>query len=403
MVKALYQKSKFRKVMLILALLSLNILEQSAGVISATIPLMAKTFNGYSIVQVEMATTIISIFVTVFVMASGVISNWIGQKQTAVLGLLVAAVSSVIPVFLSNFHVVIISRAIFGVGIGLANPLAISLIGEFFSGDTLANLMGWRSAVAGLGQSLMTFCAGYLLTINWHVAYTVYFLFIPALIFFVFFVPEPEKFGLNADNSNEEKKEKESKFTWKGFSTVLGLALILFATMVISMIAYIKLAEFYVESHIGTPTQASTVLSIFGIAQLVGSALFGIVYKLFKNWTLYIGMLFSAIPLIGIGYAHSNLVVTVMFILMGLLGGLAIPYIFTKVAGVTNTKNAPLFNGIVLVGSNMGSFCAPILGKVLGGASARLAMLHGGYLLFIITIVVILIMEVTRRMKRVMQ
>lgn len=402
MVKALYQKSKFRKVMLILALLSLNILEQSAGVISATIPLMAKTFNGYSIVQVEMATTIVSIFVIVFVMASGVISNWIGQKQTAVLGLLVAAVSSVIPVFLSNFHVVIISRAIFGVGIGLANPLAISLIGEFFSGDTLANLMGWRSAVAGLGQSLMTFCAGYLLTINWHVAYTVYFLFIPALIFFVFFVPEPEKFGLNADNSNEEKKEKESKFTWKGFSTVLGLALILFATMVISMIAYIKLAEFYVESHIGTPTQASTVLSIFGIAQLVGSALFGIVYKLFKNWTLYIGMLFSAIPLIGIGYAHSNLVVTVMFILMGLLGGLAIPYIFTKVAGVTNTKNAPLFNGIVLVGFNMGSFCAPILGKVLGGASARLAMLHGGYLLFIITIVVILIMEVTRRMKRVM-
>lgn len=42
---------------------------------------------------------------------------------------------------------------------------------------------------------------------------------------------------------------KESKFTWKGFSTVLGLALILFATMVINMIAYIKLAEFYVESH----------------------------------------------------------------------------------------------------------------------------------------------------------
>lgn len=195
---------------------------------------------------------------------------------------------------------------------------------------------------------------------------------------------------------------KESKFTWKGFSTVLGLALILFATMVINMIAYIKLAEFYVESHIGTPTQASTVLSIFGIAQLVGSALFGIVYKLFKNWILYIGMLFSAIPLIGIGYAHSNLVVTAMFILMGLLGGLAIPYIFTKVAGVINTKNAPLFNGIVLVGSNMGSFCAPILGKVLGGASARLAMLHGGYLLFIITIVVILIMEITRRMKRAM-
>ena len=144
------------------------------------------------------------------------ISTWIGQKQTAVLGLLVAAVSSVIPVFSSNFHIVIISRVIFGVGIGLANPLTISLIGEFFSGNTLANLMDWRSAVAGLGQSLMTFCAGYLLTINWHVAYTVYFLFIPALIFFVFFVPEPEKFGLNADSSNEEKKEKESKFTWKG-------------------------------------------------------------------------------------------------------------------------------------------------------------------------------------------
>ncbi|MCT6890806.1 MAG: MFS transporter, partial [Lactobacillus sp.] len=63
--------SKTRKIMLIIALLFLNIVEQAASVITATIPGMAKTFSNVSLTNVEMLTTIVSMFVTVFVLVSG--------------------------------------------------------------------------------------------------------------------------------------------------------------------------------------------------------------------------------------------------------------------------------------------------------------------------------------------
>ena len=223
LVKKDYQ-SGYRKWMLIVSILVLNIMDQCGGVISALIPEMAKSFQGYSIVQVELSTTIVSVFVTFFVLVSGFITNQIGQKQTAILGLIICAVSSIVPAFSDSYWVVIVSRAIMGIGIGLTNPLAISLIGEFFEGDTRANLMGWRSAIAGLGQSLMTFGVGYLLKINWHVAYLVYLMFIPALLLFIFFVPSPEKINTNRENNiaaNETEEVEVAGALW----VVIGLAL----------------------------------------------------------------------------------------------------------------------------------------------------------------------------------
>ncbi|OTN91554.1 MFS transporter [Enterococcus faecium] len=142
--------------MLIISLLALNIVEQAASVISSTIPQMAQAFPEESQVQIELVTTVVSVFITIFVLISGFITNKIGQKNTAVLGIAIAAVSSIIPAFSNNFQMIMVSRAVLGIGIGLANPLAVSLIGEFFEGDLLANLMGWRTAVAGIGTSLMT-------------------------------------------------------------------------------------------------------------------------------------------------------------------------------------------------------------------------------------------------------
>lgn len=189
------ENHSFKNILIIIALLSLNIVEQAASVITATIPGMAKTFTNVSLVNIELITTVVSIFVTVFVLISGVIVKKIGQKQTAVLGLAIAAISSIIPAFSNSFTLIMVSRAVLGIGIGLANPLAISLIGVFFYGDQRATLMGWRSAIAGVGTAIMTYVAGQLLNINWHAAYWVYLLFIPTLLLFVFFVPDPQKSG----------------------------------------------------------------------------------------------------------------------------------------------------------------------------------------------------------------
>ena len=381
----------WHKVILIIALLALNIVEQAASAISGTIPQMAQAFPSATEVQIELITTIVSMFVTIFVLVSGFLTKKMGQKTIAEIGLSIASVSSIIPAFSNSLSLIMISRAVLGVGIGLANPLAISLIGEFFEGDTLANLMGWRSAVAGAGVAIMTFFAGQLIPVSWHASYLVYLLFIPTLLLFIFFVPSPEKYGLKAgkDGIIEETKTTENEES-HGIWPVIGLGLLLFGYFACLMVMMVKLATFFVNAKIGTPTQASNILSIIQISQLVGGALFGIAYKHLKKLVFLIGLLVSGISLVGIALSSSVSVITMWSIISGFFGGLAIPYIFTRVAELSNTKEAPLNNAICLVGSNMGSFLAPYVGQMLG-STAGAAIKNAGIALLIITAIIFII------------
>lgn len=389
--------SGWRKVLLIIALLALNIVEQAGSVTSASIPQMAKSFPQISEVSIELVTTIVSIFVTIFVLISGFMTKKFGQKNIAITGLLIASVSSIIPAFSNDFTLIMWSRAILGVGIGLANPLAISLIGEFFSGDTLANLMGWRSAVASVGGAVMTFIAGQFLLISWHASYLVYLLFIPTLLLFIFFVPSPEKHGIKKETKEDttvKSKKSESKHSiWP----IIALSMLLFIYCACAMVLGLKMAKFFIDAGLGSPTDASTVLSVFGLAQLAGGALFGVVYKFLKKATFPLGLMVSSFGIVGIALSKSMLMVLVCGVLAGAFGGLAVPYIFTKVAQLSNTKEAPLNNAIILVGSNLGTFLSPYVGKLLGSTS-KLSIQNAGIVLVIVSIIIIAVM-VTKNLK----
>ncbi|KRN30150.1 transporter, major facilitator family [Lactobacillus selangorensis] len=390
--------SGFKKVMLIVSLLLLNIVEQAASAISASIPQMAASFPQHSEVQIELVTTVVSISVTIFVLVSGLVIKKIGQKQTAILGLVIASVASIVPAFSNSFNVIMISRVVLGIGIGLVNPLAISLIGEFFHGDTLASLMGWRTAVASIGVSVMTFLAGQLLKINWHASYLVYLLFIPALILFFFFVPSPEKMVAEQETENKDgKKESEETntepATENGHSSlliVIGLSLLLMVYMACAMISYIKMALMYIQTGIGSPSQASTVISVLGFAQLIGGALFGLTYKKLHRNVLPLGVGLSGILMVLMTFTKSNGMIMLLGGLSGLFGGLAVPYIFTRISQVSNTKTAPLHNAFALVGSNLGSFVAPILASVLG-ATAVLSLRNAGYVIVALAVIVLVV------------
>lgn len=383
--------SKFKKIMLIISLLALNIVEQAASVISATIPQMAKAFPDHSQVQIEMITTIVSMFVTIFVLVSGLIVNKLGQKTTAVLGIAIAAVSSIIPAFSNSFNMIMVSRAILGVGIGLANPLAVSLIGEFFEGDFLAHLMGWRAAAAGIGTSLMTLLAGQLLKISWHAAYLVYLLFVPTLLFFIFFVPDPEKAGIKkqagengqaAQAAAEEVAEKHAR------GKVIFYAAVLFAYFSGVMVAMVKLATMYVENGVGTPSQASTVFACTNFAQLLGGLVFGVLYKFLKSKILPLGILLSGLTLVAMAMTTSNGVMIALGIASGFFGGVSIPYIFTRVSQLSVTRTAPMNNALVLVGSNIGSFLAPYTASLLGKTAAT-SIRNAGFALIVISVIVL--------------
>lgn len=395
------ENHSFKNILIIIALLSLNIVEQAASVITATIPGMAKTFTNVSLVNIELITTVVSIFVTVFVLISGVIVKKIGQKQTAVLGLAIAAISSIIPAFSNSFTLIMVSRAVLGIGIGLANPLAISLIGVFFYGDQRATLMGWRSAIAGVGTAIMTYVAGQLLNINWHAAYWVYLLFIPTLLLFVFFVPDPQKSGA-LKRQAEHQAALEADATANGVTIkknpiwlIVILTALTFLVLIAIMVLAVKLPTFFVENKIGTATQASTAWSIYNFASVIGGFLFGIIYKLTHKFILPLGLFLLGLGVIALSHATSVTVIYGLCIFMGIVGAMIIPFIFNRISEVATPQMAPLFTSIALVGSNLGSFISPYAGEIMG-STGKAAITSAGALLLVLAVLSVLVIFATK-------
>ena len=390
----LYQRSKYRKIMLLTAILLLGVLDQAPSVVNSTIPAMTETFSGHALSLIESITTIVNLFVTIFVLVSGFLVNKIGQKQTALLGIGIAAISSIVPVFSTNFYVVLGSRAVLGIGIGLSNALAASLLSAFFKGNELAKYMGWRTAAGGIGTSLMTMVAGQLLKLSWHMSYFVYILFVPTLLLFIFFVPEPEKYGVFVQKNEEKKKSvKEANADNKlaGLGTVLALAVLFFFFLVGATIFGTKLAQIFVTKNIGTASEASVVASIFTLSQMFGGMLFGYCYKHFGTKMLPVTILLRGLPLLVIGVVNSKILIGLMAVIFGLAGGKTVSLIFMTVSTVITPKNATLYNAIPMVGSNLGAFCAPFIAGYMGSAPDT-AMRNAGWMYVVMSVVVIVVL-----------
>lgn len=381
--------NKFKKIMLIIALLSLNVVEQAASVVNATIPGMAKSFPQEALVNIELVTTVVSIFVTIFVLVSGVVVRYIGQKQTAILGLLIATVSSIIPAFSNNFTVIFVSRAVLGIGIGLANPLAISLIGSFFTGDTRAKLLGWRSAIAGVGTSIMTYFAGQLLVFSWHAAYWVYLLFVPTLLLFIFFVPDPRK-GNDNETTEEETNAASAKSAKNSPLLITWLTFLIFVFLSGGMVLAIKLPTYFVDYHIGTATQASNAWSMYNIANVIGGVLFGYVYKYLKQYILPLGLVLTGLGIFMTSFTRSLTLTYVLCFATGIFGALVIPYIFNEISESFSPDKTPFYTSIALVGSNLGAFLAPYSGQLLGKTAVK-SIFNAGLILIILAVIILLV------------
>lgn len=148
------------------ALLSISLVLTSASAISAIIPMMLNQLPGVSSSLIESIVTIPSFSMMLFVLLSTrSLPAWV--KNTILLGLLLVVIGGILPMLTTNITWILVLRLVLGAGLGMFNSLAVSLISDFFEGDERAQLIGFQSAVQGLGSSLATFVAGQLALIDW--------------------------------------------------------------------------------------------------------------------------------------------------------------------------------------------------------------------------------------------
>lgn len=335
------------------SLLSISLVLTSASAISGNIPAMAESFPDVPLSSVEMLTTIPAFMVLIFVLLSSVFAKIIGTKQTVILGLVISLISGLVPVFSSNFTVILVSRAGLGIGFGLFNSLAVSMIGNFFDGDERAKLIGFQSAFQSLGTAILAFVAGQLLKINWHPSFYIYLIILPIIVLFALFVPSiPKNSEQEENNSVESSKSKLNP-------QVFAYALFLMVVIIVFSASQVKLAQLVTDNGIGTGTDASNILSVMSIAGMIAGFIFGAIYKRLKQFTFPVSLFTMGIAYILFAISPNMIVIGGGALLIGFAFSILVPYLFNQVNGIAPKGTAALSTSLLLVGANLGSSISP--------------------------------------------
>ena len=385
------------KKMMKFSLLSVSLILTSAGAVTSVIPSMSATYATRSLSAVELLTTAPSFMVTIFVLFSSFIARRIGQKQTVIIGLVIASICGVLPLFSQSYSIVLASRAGLGIGFGLINSLAVSMIAAFYHGDERASMIGFQSAFQGFGAALMTFVAGQLVQFGWQYTFLVYAISLPILILFVLFVPRPETTEIQVQGTASARQV--IKTNPKMISISYGIFLLLI--IVVYNAVSIKLATVLTTYSLGDETNAANILTIMQLASMAAGVCFGWLQAKAHRYMLTLSLLLMGIGFVLIASAMNLYVIGFGAILTGISFSLFIPYLFNQVS-IRAPKHAENFNtSILLVGANLGTFIAPygllFLSFVSLGSKTLAVFVNGSTLLLISALVSVLVVYRTNR------
>lgn len=403
-----------QKILLKLSLLSVSLLLIAHTAIAIAMPKMSEAF-GVEGSTLELLVTVPSFSVLVLMFFADKIASVLGKKRTVQIGLVIIIISTFMSRFADSFEMMLVARTIFGIGLGLTNALAISLIADFFSGDECATMMGFRNAAEGLGLSILTFLAGLLFLISWRDSFYVYLAAIPILVLFTLYVPSDRnssseltanQASANAANTSgadatsvdaasaapaeaeADAQNTKGKIPWHSLPQC---AIVLF-TVLVSVGFYIKLYEIAGLKNItATEIEMNNLFTVLAVTSTIGGIVFGFIFMKLHFNTLPIALIITAISCFVLAGSSNYTVMMIACLLNGFAFPLLISYMFNMIGYLAGTQySTVLVSSFMLIGCNIGAFAAPygftLINAIVPGTTSVFAFNVFGVIFILLTV-----------------
>ena len=269
-----------------------------------------------------------------------------------VAGLLLFSTSGLVPLVVQDYPLIFLSRFLFGLGTGMINAKAISIISERYSGNDKTRMLGYRGSAEVVGSAILTFMVGQLLPLGWPAIFAVYGGGYLILLLYILFVPYPKG---KKQASLKEKKKGSARLRSPQWRFSLMLAVIAGIIICFNSIISLRVPDIIVDAHMGTATTAGTVLSLMQLTGIVAGVGFASLTHVFKKNLLMI-MCFGfglALALIGLSGQLWSLVLGTL--LAGFTYSTGVTSIFYHLSEKIPTNLLNLATSLVLIGCNLGS------------------------------------------------
>lgn len=336
-----------------ISLLAVSLFIMSHLAIAPAIPKLYAFYQakgaGVSLASVETLVTIPAMMIMVTVVLGNIIVAKIGKKKTVEIGLVLIFLSGLLSFLASDFNIALLGRLLLGVGIGLYNPLSITMISDYFQGSQRASLIGLRTATMNVGKTLTTFIVGYAMLMGTSYIYLVYFLVIPAFLLFHHFV---EEVPLTEQTLSKLVVFDRRVILWMLITFFIGVAYIG---------ATIKIPTLLVTHYGYDELVSSHILTLLAFSGILAGLSFGFLAKKMAEQTLSFMLVMMLVGNLFFTVSNHMILFYVGAVLIGFsfVGGMSA--IFDAIAKSYPAEKINFVTSMAITAGNIGVIVTPIL------------------------------------------
>ena len=219
------ENNNWRLKLTLLLVSSLTIM--SVITISPALPQMVLAFAGFEHagLLVQLTLTIPALMIAVISPVTGEIIDRYGRLKILWFSLVMYALSGVSGYFLDNLYLLLLSRGVLGISVGISMTTVVTLIADYFQEAERQKFVGLQVAFMSLGGILFITLGGILADIGWRYPFLLYSFSLIVLPFSMLFLNEPAP---PAQQKRAQNKIHAPGFIWLLFINTMVMWIVFF-------------------------------------------------------------------------------------------------------------------------------------------------------------------------------
>ena len=373
------------------SILSLSLVLITSFSISSALPAMFDYYQGYSTGQVELLVSLPSFGIMAMLLLNGVLERIFPERLQLTLGLLILSISGTAPFWYQGYYFVFATRLLFGLGVGMLNAKAISIISERYHGKTRIQMLGFRGSAEVVGASILTLAVGQLLAFGWTATFLAYAAGLVVLVLFLLFVP----YGKGETHESKQKTEEVAKLTRSMkqliFFLAIGAAVIVCTNTAITF----RIPSLMIEAGFGDAQLSSLVLSAMQLIGILAGISFSFLISAFKEKLLLAAGVTFGIGQIIIALSPSLWVVVAGSVLGGFAYSIALTTVFQLISERIPAKLLNKATSYAVLGCSFGASLTPFVLSGIGlvTTNGRMTFIILGVWMIVTSVLVSLLLK----------
>ncbi|SFH27591.1 Predicted arabinose efflux permease, MFS family [Desulfotomaculum arcticum] len=341
-------------------LLSVSLITVMSGAaVAPALGNITTAFPGTNPTLIKLILTLPAMFIIPFTFISGKLSAVMPKRTVLLIGIALYIAGGLGGGFVNSIGMLLVFRALLGMGVGLIMPLSTSLVADFYEGDARTKMMGQVGASNNLGGIIALVLSGWLASISWRFSFGVYLLGLFVALLVLLFLPAPPRAGQEVKKMKEKLPEK-----------LYGLAAAMFLLMVAFYSIPTNMSLFIEGNGFGGAETSGIVMSLNSVGGIIAGLTLSRVKNILQKYMITVLLGVVALGYVLISTAQVLLPVVVGVGLIGFGFGSLMPLILVQVTQSVEREQTVTAMAVVSSMIYLGQFLSPVIldaaGVILG-------------------------------------